>query len=173
MKFLLALAATLCFITQSQADERDLLRASLDAFLAGAATDVAQHQRFWADDLIYTSSGGERFGKATIIEGMQASSAPATVRYWAEDVEIKLYGNAAVVAFRLMSEPLIEQQIQHQAQEQAPTQGQDAKHQEATANRAAGAYGQQYLNTGTFIKRNGEWAVVAWQATKTASSTGR
>jgi hypothetical protein len=28
-----------------------------------------------------------------------------------------------------------------------------------------------YFNTGTFIKRDGKWQVVAWQATKTPSGT--
>jgi hypothetical protein len=27
-----------------------------------------------------------------------------------------------------------------------------------------------YLNTGTFLKRNGKWQVVSWQATKMAES---
>ena len=36
----------------------------LNEFLAGAShNDAAMHDRFWADDLIYTGSGGRRRGK--------------------------------------------------------------------------------------------------------------
>ena len=39
----------------------------LDAFLAGAAAnDAAVHDRFWAEDLIYTGSAGRRIGKADL-----------------------------------------------------------------------------------------------------------
>ena len=36
----------------------------LKDFLAGAGrNDAAMHERFWADDLIYTASAGRRIGK--------------------------------------------------------------------------------------------------------------
>jgi hypothetical protein len=63
------------------------------------------------------------------------------VVYTAEDVDIRLYGKAAVVAFRLVG----------------TGQGGDADRSE-------------YLNTGTFVKRNGEWRAVAWQATRIPAS---
>ena len=31
---------------------------------------------------------------------------------------------------------------------------------------------QQYLNTGTFVKRRGRWQAVAWQATKIPPAEG-
>ena len=65
----------------------------------------------------------------------QANEEPAVV-YSAEDVRIKLYGDTAVVAFRLLGTPRVEPENV-----------------------------LQYLNTGTFVKRKGEWRVVAWQAT--------
>ena len=44
------------------ADDDAQLRLLLNEFLAGASVnDVAMHERFWAEDLVYTSSGGERF----------------------------------------------------------------------------------------------------------------
>jgi len=113
----------------------------LNNFLAGAsANDVAAHERFWAEDLVYTSSSGLRFGKAEILEGMRAepeseSSETQTV-YSAEDVQVRLYGDTAVVAFRLLGTP----------------QAEDGKL-------------LQYFNTGTFVKRNQQWRAVAWQAT--------
>lgn len=109
------------------------LRGLLDEFLAGASrNDLAVHERFWADDLVYTSSAGKRMGKADILRDVREPSAKeeAPVTYTAEDVQVRLYGKTAVVAFRLVSAP------------------------------------QQYLNTGTFVKRDGRWQAVAWQATK-------
>ena len=41
----------------------------LQDFLAGAGrNDAAMHERFWADDLIYTSSAGRQIGKADIMK---------------------------------------------------------------------------------------------------------
>jgi hypothetical protein len=40
----------------------------LKEFLAGASrNDAAMHDRFWAEELIYTSSSGRRMGKADIL----------------------------------------------------------------------------------------------------------
>ena len=117
----------------------------LDEFLAGASVnDTAVHERFWADELVYTSSAGERFGKQEILDGLRAQQpAPAgpEVVYSAEAVRVQLYGEAAVVTFRLLG----------------TGQGEDG-----TVNR--------YLNTGTFLKRDGEWRAVAWQATRVPQS---
>lgn len=117
------------------------LSSMLDDFLAGASVnDAAAHERFWSDDLVYTSSRGLRFGKAEILEGLQAEdeagdSGPEVV-YSAEDVRIREYGDTAVVAFRLLG---------------------------ALQDDSGDVL--EYLNTGTFVRRDGEWRVVAWQAT--------
>jgi len=131
--------AILLFALPLAADDNADLKALLDTFLAGAGrNDAAVHDRFWADDLIYTGSSGRRIGKADIMKDVRAAppakpSDPVTV-YSSEDVRIQLYGTTAVVAFRLM---------------------------------ATGPGGvSKYLNSGTFLKRNGEWRVVNWQATK-------
>src|SRR5437588_8371668 len=48
----------------------------LKEFLAGAGrNDVAMHERFWADELIYTSSSGQRIGKADILRDVRAEAA--------------------------------------------------------------------------------------------------
>lgn len=119
----------------------------LNDFMAGAsANDVTAHERFWAEDLVYTSSRGLRFGKNDILEGMRAepdpdSSEPQVV-YAAEDISIRLYGDTAVVAFRLVGTP----------------QAGDEK-------------AMHYFNTGTFVKLDQQWQAVAWQATMIPEQT--
>lgn len=114
----------------------------LREFLDGASrNDVAAHERFWADDLIYTRSAGVRMGKAQILENARSgpTAPPAEpTRYSAEDIRIQQYGDTAVVAFRLVG---------------ATGSGEKAEI-------------LQFLNTGTFVKRGGEWRVVAWQSTR-------
>jgi len=145
MKFSNALILILLLATspvlQAASDETELTRL-LNDFMAGASVDdEAAHDRFWAEELVYTSSSGERFGKAEIMSGFDdtaesAEDEPAT-EYAAEDVRIQLYGETAVVTFRLVGT----------TQEAPPVVS-------------------QYFNTGTFLKRDGEWRAVAWQATK-------
>jgi len=121
--------------------DEEALTGMLNEFLAGASVnDAAAHDRFWAKDLVYTSSKGLRFGKAEIMEGMSSESDSASeepeVVYSAEDIRIRQYADTAVVAFRLLGS------LQDDSGEV-----------------------MEYLNTGTFVKRDGEWRVVAWQAT--------
>lgn len=125
------------------APDTDELTRLLKEFLAGASrNDAAVHERFWADDLIYTGSSGRRVGKADILRDLRAAPAPGPndpkTIFTAEDIRIQQYGNTAIVAFRLVG-----------------TTDKDGKPQVA-----------QFLNTGTFLKRNGVWQVVSWQATR-------
>jgi ketosteroid isomerase-like protein len=129
---------------QTAPDAAELTRL-LQEFLTGASrSDVAMHDRFWADDLIYTRSAGRRIGKADVIRDLRAAPPPKpgapTTTYTAEDIRIQQYGDAAVVAFRLVG-----------------TTNNDRKIDVAN-----------YLNSGTFIKRNGKWQVVNWQSTRMA-----
>ena len=115
----------------------------LTTFLDGAGgNDAAIHDRFWADDLIYTGSGGRRIGKADIMKDVKSSPAPQPgdpkVTYGAEDVRIQQYGDAALLAFRLVATTV---------------------HGDTTTV-------AKYLNSGFFIHRKGEWRAVGWQATK-------
>jgi ketosteroid isomerase-like protein len=130
-------------------DEAELTRL-LRAFLAGA-NDLAAHERFWADELVYTGSSGRRIGKADIVRDLRAPASPrpagpatanAITTYTAEDIRIQQYGDTAIVAFRLVGT------------------SQNGGRTEVT----------RYLNTGTFLKRSGEWRAVAWQATKAPRS---
>lgn len=119
------------------------LTALLTEFLAGASrNDAAVHERFWADDLIYTRAAGQRLGKAEILRDVRSASAPKAgepaTTYGAEDIRIQQYGDTAVVAFRLVG----------------------------TKGTGAAATVDSYLNTGTFVKRGRWWQAVAWQATR-------
>lgn len=123
------------------ATEADDLAQLLDDFLAGV-TQAETHDRFWADDLIYTSSRGTRSTKSDIMSGFDgpddgATPAPGPV-FSAKDIQIHVYGQAAVVAFKLVATP-------------------------PPGSEEMGV--QNYFNTGTFLKRDGIWQAVAWQAT--------
>src|SRR5215471_3592019 len=57
----------------SAAPDSAVLIKLLRDFLAGASrNDTAIHDRFWADDLIYTSSSGRRLGKEEILREVRA-----------------------------------------------------------------------------------------------------
>jgi uncharacterized protein DUF4440 len=128
----------------SAPDAAELTRL-LTEFLAGASrNDAAVHDRFWSDDLVYTGSSGRRIGKADILADVRKSGPakpgePATT-YTAEDIRIRQYGDTAVVAFRLVGTTV-------------------------TTGTTTVA---RYLNTGTLVKRGGQWRAVAWQATRMA-----
>ncbi|MBA3352085.1 MAG: nuclear transport factor 2 family protein [Blastocatellia bacterium] len=132
---------------QDSARDRTDLTRLLDEFLIGAGSnDPDMHDRFWADDLIYTRSIGQRIGKAELIKGVRSAKPPKpgdpVTIYSAEDVRVQQYGDAAVVAFRLVG-----------------TTVKDGKTQVS-----------RFLNTGTFVRRKKKWRVVAWQATGIPSS---
>ena len=139
--FLLLLTA-ISMHAQTAPDATELTRL-LNEFLAGAGrSDAAVHDRFWADDLIYTRSAGVRIGKEELMKGLRSAPTPKPGDpvniYTAEDVRIQQYGNAAIVAFKLVG---------------------------TTTNEDGSKTVSNYLNTGTFIKRKGKWQAVAWQAT--------
>ena len=139
------LAAALVIAPIAAAEDEEILKAMLHDFLANSATAEA-HEKFWADDLVYSSSAGLRFGKADIMQGFEAgddeaASEPPAVVYSGKDVDVRLYDDMAIVAFKLVG---------------TPSDGSDNLY---------------YYNTGTFVKRDGEWRVVAWQATKIPPAT--
>jgi len=119
------------------------LNALLEYFLEGASrNDVAVHDRFWAEEFIYTRSIGVRTDKAEILADLRKGPDPSEppTQYSAEDIRIQQYGDTAVVAFRLV--------------------GKVGGEQPETL---------QFLNTGTFLRRKGEWRAIAWQATRQAT----
>jgi len=137
---MMLLSISLCAETPPDAAELTKL---VKDFLDGASrNDAAMHDRFWAEDLIYTGSSGRRIGKADIMRDQRSAAAPGpaapSTSYTAEDIRIQQYGNTAIVAFRLVG-----------------TTKRDNKTEIAN-----------FLNTGTFLKRNGKWQAVSWQATR-------
>jgi len=140
---ILLLTASLAGCAGGNAADTDELTAMLHEFLAGAG-EAKAHQRFWADDLVYTSSRGTRTSKAEIMQGFSADEGggdeEAGPVYTAEDIRIRLYGTTAVVTFKLVATPMDDAAVAH------------------------------YFNTGTFVKRDGIWQAVAWQATRIPES---
>ena len=131
-----------CGLRGQTAPDAAELTQLLKDFLAGAGrNDATMHDRFWADDLIYTSAKGLRKGKADIMREMHEEAPPKpgdeSAVYTAEDIRIQQYGDTAIVAFRLV----------------------------ATSDKGGKKEVKNYLNTGTFLKREGKWQAVSWQAT--------
>jgi ketosteroid isomerase-like protein len=140
---MLLISMSSALFAQTAPDAAELTKLLQD-FLAGASkNDIAMHDRFWADELVYTSALGRRKGKADIMrelrEETKATPKPeeGTTVYTAEEIRVQQYGDMAVVAFRLV----------------------------ATTDKAGAKTVANYFNTGTFLKRNGKWQVIAWQAT--------
>jgi ketosteroid isomerase-like protein len=143
LSFFLLLTLIPSLPAQTAPDAAELTKL-LNDFLAGASkNDIAMHDRFWADELVYTSALGRRKGKADIMRELRAEPAATpkpedgTSVYTAEEIRIQQHGDTAIVAFRLV----------------------------ATTDKAGTKTVANYLNTGTFLKRNGQWRVVGWQAT--------
>ena len=150
MKFARALAvATMVFLAsvsgvRAQPAATQELTSLLREFMNAAGRgDRAVFDKFFADDVIYTRATGVVITKADIMASLQKAEASATPKekttYSAEDITVHDYGEMAVVAFRLEGRTL------------------------QSDGKAATA---QYRNTGTFLRRNGRWQAVAWQATK-------
>ncbi|HJS22719.1 MAG TPA: nuclear transport factor 2 family protein [Pyrinomonadaceae bacterium] len=144
----LASSAILLFLmtasvfAQTAPDAAELTKLLKD-FLAGASrNDPAVHERFWADDLIYTRSAGRRVDKAEILRDLRNEPAPKPgdpkTTYTAEDIRIQQYGDTAIVAFRLV----------------------------AATDSGGTVHVANLLNSGTFVKRNNKWQVVNWQSTR-------
>ena len=135
-----------------EARDPDRTRAEITALLASFLAPEqnptrAAHERFWADDLVYTSSAGKVTNKAEILKsfgpvpsGETSKESTAKVPepepvYSAEDVLVRPYGELAALTFRLVA-------------------------------RAADGTEEFYRNSGTFLYRDGKWQAITWQATK-------
>lgn len=134
------------FTLADEAPDAAELETLLRDFLSGASgNDLAAHVRFWADDLVYTSSRGTRFGKDEILASLRVpederGDTSLLPSYSAENIVIRQYGDTAVVAFRLIG----------------ITPSADGGRPDV----------ENFFNTGTFVRREGQWQAVAWQATK-------
>ena len=137
---LIILVSLLVFTSIINAGDKVALENLLNDFLAGQT--AAHHDRFWAEDLIYTSSSGARFDKAYIMQKVSSSADNVSdndedkqTTYSAGEVDIRLHDDYAIVAFKLL-------------------------------HKENGKLIQTYWNTGTFAKRDIGWQAIAWQATK-------
>jgi Domain of unknown function (DUF4440) len=94
---------------------------------------------FFADDVIYTRSAGVTVDKAEILKNIDVRAAnEPQATFEADGFTVHPYGDTAVVNFRLVMHNIT-----------------DGKQQTV-----------YFRNTGTFLKRNGKWQVVSWQATR-------
>jgi ketosteroid isomerase-like protein len=103
------------------------------------------YDSFFADDVIYTRNSGQVVTKKDILaDSGNPTAERANATFSGEDFTVHQYGETAVVNFRL---------VMHPNDPNAAT--------------------RSFRNTGTFMKRNGQWQVVAWQATPIADSQNR
>lgn len=122
---------------------RNDIATMLTTFLTPALNNTATgHDRFWADDLVYTSSAGKVMSKQDILKSFTeepkakaSDSAQARPVFTAEDIFVRPYGNVAALTFRL---------VEHDP---------DGKI-------------SYFRNSGTFLLRNGRWQAITWQATR-------
>jgi hypothetical protein len=99
LKYLLACCLLVFSITSNAQDEKQVLSALVNEFLS-KVDDKEMHDRFWADDLIYTSSTGSRFGKDAIMTSFGTNSDVST--YSSEDLKMKLLGETALITSTLV-----------------------------------------------------------------------
>ncbi|HAD47286.1 MAG: hypothetical protein CMF12_06510 [Idiomarina sp.] len=127
------------FSTNAQSDLKAELTETIETFLYGASiNDPQAHAEFWADGLTYTSSRGTRYGKDSLMQGLQDVEPydPEQVNTWygAENIEVKSLTDVVIVNFTLTS---------------------------ATD----GTVTDRFYNTGVFVKRDGRWQALNWNAT--------
>jgi len=115
------------------------VEALLREFIAGAGgRDPALYDRFFADDVFYTRSTGAFTTKAMIMESVRTPSSEPATQFSIEDLSMHEFGDTVVVAFKLIGK---------------------TAHDGTVDTLLA-------RDTGTFLRRNGRWQVVAWQATR-------
>ncbi len=136
MKYLFALFVLLGTVELSAQNDKQDIKSLLGEFLSNVESRE-MHERFWADELVYTSSSGARFGKNEIMYGFDDDPKDQTPgpKYYAEEVEVMVYGNIATLVFKLIAENPDDSQL-------------------------------RYYNSGTFQKQKGNWKAIIWQATK-------
>jgi len=148
MRFLRLAAVALAFCsaaTQStfgQTKATEDVTTLLREFITGAGSgERALFDKFFADDVIYTRASGIVISKADIMAslGKPVSASEGKSSYSAEDITVHEYGDTVIVAFRLVGR---------------------------TDHGDGNVETTRYRNTGTFLRRNGKWQAVAWQATK-------
>lgn len=118
------------------------LTAMLWQFLTDAsAKNAVGFEKFFADDVLYTRAAGALVPKRMIMRSVSNAeqSEDVKVTYSADEIVIHTYGDTAVMAFRLAERTALA----------------DGRTEQAN-----------FRNTGTFLRRNGQWQAVAWQSTR-------
>ncbi|HEY6272007.1 MAG TPA: nuclear transport factor 2 family protein [Terriglobales bacterium] len=101
-------------------------------------------ENFFADDVIYTRSAGVTVDKAEVLNNIDVRAAnQPQAKFEADSFTVHPYGDTAVVNFRLVMHNIVNGQPET----------------------------VYFRNTGTFLKRNSKWQVVAWQSTKVPLAT--
>lgn len=142
-KIMTVLLLALSFTGFAQETSEQEITKTLHWFMEGASINsAAVHEGFWADELVYTSSSGKRFGKSQLMDGVRSggeiTEKPLTNYYTAEDIQIAFFGETAVVNFTLVSH----------------------------TDNNAGYSRETFLNSGVFVRRDGRWQAVNWNATR-------
>ena len=123
------------------APAKQVLIGLVQQFLSDASkNDPAAYNRFFADDILYTRGTGQLVTKKDmdLPKGkVWPIGVVGQVTYAGEDFNVHQYGDLAIVNFRL---------VMHGMEDQKPIV-------------------RTFRNTGTFIKRDGQWQAIAWQAT--------
>lgn len=117
------------------------LRSLLSQFMAGASNDdIQMFQRFFADDVIYTRNSGQTTTKAAILKSLSQPRKPGEAQ-----PPKSTYSAEEVVVHDYGTTAVVNFVL--------------------VAKDGQGKI-TNYRDTGTFLKRNGRWQAVAWQATK-------
>jgi len=124
------------------APSKEELISLIKAFLKDVPNnDQATFDRFFADDVVYTRGSGLLITKKDILADTGKTTVPrANATFSGTEFTVHQYGDTAVVNFRL---------VMHATENDKPVT-------------------REFRNTGTFMKRNGRWQAVAWQATPIA-----
>ena len=118
---------------------RAVLMLLRDFLAAVAQGDKKVFEKFFADDVIYTSSAGVTMNKSEVMKTIGAHAENGSkATYRAEDITVHPYEGMVVVNFRMVMDD------------------EDDGRRETAC----------FRNTGTFLKRSGQWQAVAWHATK-------
>src|SRR5947209_4966577 len=134
------------FSGHAQTAQAPPAQAELVALVRDFLKNVSKNERstldrFFANDILYTRGTGQVITKKDILSDTENSTVPrANATYEGQDFQVHQYGDLAVVNFRL---------IMHATENDKPVT-------------------RRFRNTGTFMKRNGQWQAVAWQATPIA-----
>ena len=129
------------FRSGSNQQQEELVKLIQDFLKDVPSNERATFDRFFADDVIYTRGTGRLVTKQDILIDTGKTTVPrANATFSGEDFTVHQYGDTAVVNFRL---------VMHATETDKPVT-------------------RTFRNTGTFMKRNGRWQAVAWQATPIA-----